>query len=245
MSFLLQNYPLHPSKSTSETVQAGSNSTLLTIPQIQHKKYTVTLHTNKTVMNKPQPSDIEQLKQAVETKFGCTPKTPTDFNLLAAAINNSSRDNIALSTLKRIWGYVPSTHTPTFSTLSILSRFAGHRDWDAFLAHHHPTDDSLFTPDTVIISSDEPLGTTLRIEWGHNKWCEIQKTAHPDRYRVTASMNIKLQPADLITVPTLLLHNMFTATDCTRNNQLLGTYAGARKEGITAIIRLPLDTPHS
>ena len=100
-------------------------------------------------------------------------------------------------------------------------------------------------PDTVIISSDEPLGTTLRIEWGHNKWCEIQKTAHPDRYRVTASMNIKLQPADEITVPTLLLHNMFTATDCTRNNQLLGTYAGARKEGITAIIRLPLDTPHS
>lgn len=40
--------------------------------------------------------------------------------------------SISLSTLKRLWGYVPYTSRPRLTTLNILSRYVGYRDFSAF-----------------------------------------------------------------------------------------------------------------
>lgn len=189
-------------------------------------------------MDRPKETDINALKTEVENIFGAVPKSPSDFDRLSATISAGGKTNIAVSTLKRIWGYVPSPHTPTYTTLSVLARFVGYRDWDSFRLHLNCDADSGFTPDCIIVAADEKIGATFRAEWTGRKWCEIEKIAEPTRFRVIETMNIKLQPGDEITITTIAIGDMFVATDCTRGSKPLGTYAGARKDGVTAVHRL-------
>ncbi|MDE6017905.1 MAG: hypothetical protein K2G85_03725, partial [Muribaculaceae bacterium] len=75
---------------------------------------------------------LRKLKQAVEETFGRTPGSPSDFDTLSYQILSYTNDKLGVSTLKRFWGYVKSTHIPTRTTLSVLARYAGYRDWDSF-----------------------------------------------------------------------------------------------------------------
>lgn len=59
-------------------------------------------------------------------------KTPKDFDFLSEQIFERQHETVSASTLKRIWGYLPG-RTPRQSSLDILSRFAGHTNWEAFL----------------------------------------------------------------------------------------------------------------
>lgn len=76
---------------------------------------------------------IECLKRDIETKFGRTFKSPTDFNLLESLIVDNSESRLNASTLKRLWGYVKTTSAPRLSTLTILARILGYIDWDEYV----------------------------------------------------------------------------------------------------------------
>ena len=76
--------------------------------------------------------DIEKLKQAIEKKAGRTMRSPVDFDRLSYLIHENIREQISPSTLKRLWGYVSSSHMPRYSSLSTLARYIGYPDWDAF-----------------------------------------------------------------------------------------------------------------
>lgn len=189
-------------------------------------------------MNKLDDIYINALKAEVECISTIVPKSPTDFNRLSVAVSAGGKDSLAVSTLKRIWGYVPSRHTPTFTTLSVLARYCGYRDWDAFVLQCDRNTDSDFNNECIITAADEEIGTKLRVDLNDDKWCEIEKIAEPGRFKVTDSMNMKLHKGDEITVNTIAKGDMFVATDCMRNTVSLGTYAGARREGIAAVHRL-------
>lgn len=79
--------------------------------------------------------DIEKLKQAIEKKAGRTMRSPVDFDRLSYLIHENIREQISPSTLKRLWGYVSSSHMPRYSSLSTLARYIGYPDWDAFCQH--------------------------------------------------------------------------------------------------------------
>ena len=64
---------------------------------------------------------VDILKDTIEKKFGRKLRTPADYNALSLSIVKDVKENISLSTLKRIWKYVKSTHTPSENTLSIIS----------------------------------------------------------------------------------------------------------------------------
>lgn len=77
---------------------------------------------------------IDQLRHAVEQKAGCKMSTPRDFDLLSDRLFDECHEMLSPSTLKRIWGYVQSGGRPRLSSLSLLARYVGYADWEAFKA---------------------------------------------------------------------------------------------------------------
>lgn len=182
--------------------------------------------------------DIEKfnlLKRAVVKKFGSVPGSPTDFDDLASAIQQASSKFLSVSTLKRMWGYVPSTHEPTYSSLSVLARYAGYRDWHSFCAQAECVVDSGFTSKGVIVAAELETGRQVRIEWNDDKECTIRKIVSPAQFEVVEARNIKLRTGDTFTTNMLMVGERFVAGDCRRNGAALGTYTGAQKGGIKSI----------
>ena len=64
--------------------------------------------------------DIEKLKQAIEKKAGRTMRSPVDFDRLSYLIHENIREQISPSTLKRLWGYVSSSHIFTHDNRILL-----------------------------------------------------------------------------------------------------------------------------
>ncbi len=182
---------------------------------------------------------LEHLKEQVALKFGTSPKTPTDFNLLSADIYKKGGRTIGVSTLKRIWGYVSANHGTSYSSLTILCRYLGFQDWDEFAKYiikkGDLNDTSGFNSNTVIVSSHLMIGTTIVVNWGANKFCKIKKIKDPDSFVIEASGNIKLQNGDRGRIESLVLGKPFISTDTIRNGEHVGTYTGALRTGITSI----------
>ena len=199
------------------------------------------MHPKKIPM-KYDPAKIQLLRMAVEQKFGSSLGAPSDFDRLSVAIEATVGLHIGVSTLKRIWGYVKSPHTPTFATLSLLCRYIGHRDWAAFCSGIRNMDntehDSGFSTVSVVLLTDEPVGSTFRLRWSGGKGCVIRKVSFPGRFEILEANNLKLISGDTISLDTIAVGQSMFAGDCRRGDRELGTYVGARAGGIQSIERI-------
>ncbi len=75
---------------------------------------------------------IGRLLGQVEEKVGRKMKTPRDFDFLAEQIFETMHKSISVSTLKRVWGYVPANGITRESTLDLLAQFAGFASFSQF-----------------------------------------------------------------------------------------------------------------
>lgn len=75
-----------------------------------------------------------RLRDDIVRALGYAPRTPKDFERFSRELFERQHVHISVSTLKRFWGYVPAKegYRPNRYTLSVLSRFAGYADWEAF-----------------------------------------------------------------------------------------------------------------
>lgn len=182
---------------------------------------------------------LERLKEQVALKFGTIPKTPTDFNLLASDIYHCSGRTLGVSTLKRIWGYVSAKHGTSYSSLSILCRYLGYSDWDAFYSYaskyNSSAETSGFNSDAIIDSSTLPVGTIIVLKWDVNKFCRIRKFKDPDSFKIEECGNIKLQPGDIGKIESLVMGKPFIMIATMRGGKPIGTYSGGFKQGISSI----------
>lgn len=184
---------------------------------------------------KTDPDKLNQLREVVEETFGRKPGSPTDFDHLSYQIFSTTGHKVGVSTLKRFWGYVKSPYNATHTTLSVLARYAGYRDWDSFCSQYKGDEDSDFSSYRLIISSELSLKCRVYAEWEPEKWLRLIKIDQPNIFEVTESRNIKLLAGDIVAIDTLIIGEKLIARDCRRNGVDLGIYIGARKSGIKAI----------
>lgn len=83
----------------------------------------------------PNKNDILILRKMVEDSVSRKIKTPADFQFLTGVIQERCKETLGVTTLKRLWGYVDGYDSTRYSTLSVLARCVGFRDWDDFLAN--------------------------------------------------------------------------------------------------------------
>lgn len=90
-------------------------------------------------MMKDKENSIQVLLGRIEVAFGRKMKLPRDFEWLSAELRARSGVQVSVTTLKRLWGYLTSTTSPSRYTLDCLARAVGYRDYDHFAQHGQGT----------------------------------------------------------------------------------------------------------
>lgn len=112
------------------------------------------------------------LKLAAEKRAGFAVRTSRDFVNLSLAISESGVGNLSVSTLKRLWGYVPDSGGKNLTTLDILARYAADSiDFEGFCrdCERHSESESGFSRERTLDVEVLSEGDLIRIAW------------HPDR----------------------------------------------------------------
>ena len=159
--------------------------------------------------------DIEKLKQAIEKKAGRTMRSPVDFDRLSYLIHENNREQISPSTLKRLWGYVSSSHMPRYSSLSTLARYIGYPDWDAFCQSSPTITESYFFTSETIHSANLQPGKRLKIAWNPDRQCTIEYQGN-STFSVIESFNTQINKGDSFQVEHFYLHQPLILTNLCR-----------------------------
>ena len=148
------------------------------------------------IMNKNAP-EVIQLRKDVEARFGTRPTTPADFESLIAQIWLCLHENIALSTLERLWGYVEGANNTRLSTLNILSRYVGARNWNDYTNHLKEGEYGSSNPFIAegIHTKDLQPGQSIEVTWLPNRR-GVFRYLGDMRFEVVESVNSKLSVGD-------------------------------------------------
>ena len=189
-------------------------------------------------MNKNAP-EIIQLRLDVEQRAGIRPSSPADFETLILKIWEVLHENIALSTLERLWGYVDGAENTRQSTLDLLARFVDHRDWRDYLeqltkkeqgSSHSFIGEGLHTQD---------LQPNQRIEvtWLPNRRCVFRYLGDM-RFVVEESIHSKLQVGDTFSCRTIAQGEVLIVDHLETANGTFEGYSMGNKNGLTLVKKL-------
>ncbi len=186
---------------------------------------------------------LEALITITNEKFGYEPTTPSEFNDLILQIQKTTGNKISLSSIKRLWGYVKHTGDFSPTTLNVLARFNGVKDWETFrrsIENDVPvTNDSEsgFHSDSMINTGKYNPGERLELNWNDEKGCELECVEHM-RFRIVKSWNIKLKEGDIVTLHTLCIGHPVYVSDILRDDVRFTAYVGAKKGGLQSVKEL-------
>lgn len=175
---------------------------------------------------------VERLIREVNLKFGHRPGSPADFQNLIKEIYEKTGETIGLSTVKRLWGYIRSEHTPSYTILSILSQFVGFSDYNSFKEAQN--NGSVFFEESVNACDLQP-GNLVLLKWHVDKSCTLKRLEAQDTFCVLDAHNIKLLPGDTFTIASLCKGMPFQTGPIIRQGESKGIYIGARPEGLQSI----------
>ena len=179
-------------------------------------------------------TEIKELLQMVESRFGCSLVTPHDYIQLQSVINGSSSGFISVSTLKRLYGYVPSDHVPSYQSLSVLARYVGFRDWMAFLRRNDESTSGSLNGE-IVTTSELRVGDCLELEWLPNRLCRLRYLGDSRFVVEEVHGSHRLAIGDTMQVQVLCVGQPMIATNVMRDGQPLPVYVAGRKHGISNI----------
>ena len=141
--------------------------------------------------------ELQYLLELVEKQYGRKLSTTTDFESLSVIIEKATGDLLSSSTLKRLYGYVSLNTVPRKTTLDILSRFIGNRDYETFRISlsNDPQFSSRFFSAKTVTTSELKAGDRLRIGWPANRIVTLNYLGN-DLFEVDTSINASLVKGD-------------------------------------------------
>lgn len=189
------------------------------------------LHKNKMKMEQP---EIIALRKAVEATIPRKIKTPYDFNYLAGAIMERTKEMLSETTLKRVWGYIDGYDTIRQHTLQVLARFAGYESYEDFYAHFIATSDSAVVAGQSVQCEQLEAGSKVRFAWLPDREC-VAEFLGGQRFRVVSTANTQLHLGDCFCTPLFILGEPLYLHNIERDGKPLPTYVVGKKSGLTAV----------
>lgn len=189
-------------------------------------------------MNKNAP-EVIQLRKDVETRLGMRPATPADFETLIAQVWLHLHENIALSTLERLWGYIKGADNTRRSTLNILSRYVGSRDWDDYISRlltEEQGSSNPFIADGVHTEDLQP-GQQLEVTWLPNRRCVFRYLGDM-RFEVVESVNSKLTSGDTFISTFFLIGQPLYIDHLVLTGHSTVSYVAGNNGGLTSVTLL-------
>ncbi len=175
--------------------------------------------------------ELSFLQEEVARRFGGRLETSTDFDLLEAAIAETLGETVSSATLKRLWGYVSLHPRQRLSTLDLLARYTGRKDFRTLCRELQETSD--FFAAELVRSEDVPAGRHLQLQWMPDRTV-ILRALGGDVFEVEDAGNSKLRPADRVSAREFIQGQPLYLT-VERNGVRLPPYVAGRAKGITRI----------
>ncbi len=175
--------------------------------------------------------EFQFLIQEVSRQYGGRLETTTDFDALSDSIESRSGERISPSTLKRIWGYVRLNPRQRRSTLDILSRYAGRKDYRALCIELQETS-NYFTEESLR-TRDLGAGTRLSLCWMPARKVRIRYLGEY-AFEVEDPGTSKLRAGDKVHCAGFLIGQPLYL-DIERDGETMPPYVAGRAKGLTAI----------
>lgn len=190
-------------------------------------------------MAEKQIPEVSFLLKDVAQKFRRRIQTTADFEALSIVIENETDDLVSSSTLKRLWGVVSLNPTPRISTLDVLSRFVGFRDFKAFCDDLKTRDvySSSFLEEEHLLSHDLEPGARIQVGWSPDRLVTLQYLGNHS-FRVEESLNAKLAEGDVFELISLIKHYPLYISRILREGEYISSYVAGLDGGITVLRRL-------
>ena len=194
----------------------------------------------KTIIFAPmnQIPELQELLGAVEKRFRQPVRTTAGFEKLSLAMDHDMGQTLGASTLKRLWGYIPNKTTPRLSTLDVLARYAGYKDFKAFRKTLHAEDSSDFVSErTCLTSADLAEGDRVLISWAPNRLVTFRYRGN-DLFEVVEAANAKLLPGDVIEVSCFFKGWPLFVPGIRRGNIITPPYIAGKAHGLSRLEKL-------
>lgn len=181
--------------------------------------------------------EIEQLLVEVEEKFGTKPHSPADFNELILAIQRETNGIISLSTLERLWGYVNNVDRPRISSLNVLARYVGYKDWHEYnnVLKEKQRSNSKHILEGAVLARDLGVGHLVGVRIGVRQY--VFRYLGKSRFVVVESKYSMLKPGDTFTTTFFLVGHPLYLDNWVHENEPPQLYAagGGTSRGVTKV----------
>lgn len=186
-----------------------------------------------------EPKEIPELYtllNEVQSKYGRPLEHTNEFRVLSALIEYECREVVSVSTLKRLWGYVSRQTTPRSSTLDVLSRFVGFKDFQDFKISRlgAANDSSEYVNVSCVTARDVPDGGSLSVGWAPNRLLHLRKVGDQE-WEVTASHNSKLIAGDRFEASCFFRGLPLFLPSVLRGGEVLPSYIAGKKDGLNVL----------
>ena len=180
--------------------------------------------------------ELQYLLELVEKQYGRKLSTTTDFESLSVIIEKATGDLLSSSTLKRLYGYVSLNTVPRKTTLDILSRFIGNRDYETFRISlsNDPQFSSRFFSAKTVTTSELKAGDRLRIGWPANRIVTLNYLGN-DLFEVDTSVNASLVKGDRFRQVSFMKGYPLYLSRILRNGDYTPAYVAGMNSGLNLI----------
>ena len=143
--------------------------------------------------------EIESLKAAIEEAAELKVETPKQFINLHQFILKRTGEYLSVTTLKRIWGYLNEPLITRTTTLSILAKAIGFKDWEDFQKRNdpYPTETEIASTEkfgkSIDVVKDLKKGDELILYWYPGRECHVLYLGNME-FEVVSSKNTRLLP---------------------------------------------------
>lgn len=174
---------------------------------------------------------IVALRQAVETRFGSSVNTPSEFKLLDRDIKRLTEKSVSTSTLMRIWGYVSGETRPYTTTLDILASYAGWKDFAAFCSGDDDDgSDDVLAPRISVLTDLAPRDHVL-LRWSGDHEILVRYLGG-GQFVIERSENSKLSVGDTFNCHLIIEGHPAYFDNLVHQNEPIRCYACGSNHGV-------------
>lgn len=163
--------------------------------------------------------EILELRHRIEISVNRTIQTPADFDFLRGIIWERTHEQISASTLKRLWGYIDGVDSARNSTLNVLSKTLGYKDWIDFvnfLKQENPNNSNIVLANSIA-SKNLNINDEIKIAWQPNRVCLLKYLGN-DYFKIIDSQNSKLKIGDTFRCSLFILGEPVYINELRQNN---------------------------
>ena len=177
----------------------------------------------------------KEIIKKIEEKFKTEIKYAGQCDALAQAIFDETKTTIGVTTLKRLFGFAADERRPHVSTLDVIARYIDYPSFKLLVKDlGEDCDISMYQPVESLDNKGLTVGKQVQITYDPQRLV-LMTYLGDDQFVVNESKNSKLGKGDILTIVQMIVGTSFYCKDVVRDSKSLGSYMGAKQNGLTAI----------